>query len=110
MELADAISARPNRMTLQYLIITLKPYLATMKKENLPVRFQDLITKFYYKQNHLCYQIIFNLGNDETVPYKEFTDYNEYKIAFEKLSKMNQPQNTIPATANEYTKAAMAYV
>ncbi len=66
-----------------------------MQQENMPVRFQDLITKFYYKQNHLCFQIILNVGNNEMVPYQEFTDYKEYKIAFEKLSQMKQ---SMPAT------------
>jgi hypothetical protein len=80
-----------------------------MKNENLPIRFQDLITKFYYKQNHLCYQIIFSLGNDKTAPYKEFTDYNEYKMAFEQLSKMKQPQTAVSTAANEYSKAALIY-
>ncbi len=67
-----------------------------MQQENMPVRFQDLITKFYYKQNHLCFQIILNVGNDEMVPYQEFTDYKEYKIAFEKLSQMKQSILAIP--------------
>lgn len=68
-----------------------------MQQENMPVRFQDLITKFYYKQNHLCFQIILNVGNDEMVPYQEFTDYQEYKVAFEKLSKMKQSIPVTPA-------------
>ncbi|MFK7808714.1 MAG: hypothetical protein AB8F74_13000 [Saprospiraceae bacterium] len=60
------------------------------QNNNTPVRFQDLITKFYYKQNNLCFQIILKTASDETVPYKEFTDYNEYKVAFEKLSQMKR--------------------
>jgi len=67
-----------------------------MQQENTPVRFQDLITKFYYKQNHLCFQIILNVGNNEMVPYQEFTDYNEYKVVFERLSKMKQPMPVAP--------------
>ncbi|MFT4667313.1 MAG: hypothetical protein ACI8YQ_001975 [Polaribacter sp.] len=73
-----------------------------MQQEKMPVRFQDLITKFYYKQNHLCFQIILNVGNNEMVPYQEFTDYKEYKIAFEKLSQMKQP---IPAAPTMTTPA-----
>jgi len=74
-----------------------------MEKENTPVRFQDLITKFYYKQNHLCFQIILNVGNNKMVPYQEFTDYNEYKIVFEKLSKMKTkaPSTPVMPTAVE---------
>lgn len=59
-----------------------------LQSNNTPVRFQDLITKFYYKQNNLCFQIILKTESNETVPYREFTDYNEYKVAFEQLSQM----------------------
>ena len=60
------------------------------QQNNTPVNFQDLITKFYYKQNILCFQIILKTESNENVPYREFTDYNEYKMAFEMLSQRKQ--------------------
>ena len=80
-----------------------------MQEKKLPVRFQDLITKFYYKQNHLCFQIILNVGKNEMVPYQEFTDYAEYKIAFEKLSKMKVVAPVVPAIAKTAETPARIY-
>ena len=68
-----------------------------MSQENTPISFLDLITKFYYKQNHLCFQIILITADKQNIPYKEYTDYNQYKSAFEKLSKMKL---TIKATTD----------
>lgn len=49
---------------------------------------QNLITKFYYKQNQLCFQILLHLGLDETIPYSEFSDYKTYKQVYSKLLQM----------------------
>ena len=81
-----------------------------MDKGTRPVRFQDLITKFYYKQNHLCFQIILNVGNDKTVPYKEFTDYEEYKAVFNKLMKMKATKKAVPVEGANASKSSVVYV
>lgn len=55
---------------------------------------QNLITKFYYNDNHLCFQILLYLGVEQTIPYKEFTDYAEYKKVYSELmtaKTSNQP-------------------
>ena len=49
---------------------------------------KDLITKFFYRDNHLCFQILLHLEGNETVIYKEFTDYSEYKNAFNELQQI----------------------
>lgn len=46
---------------------------------------QNLITKFYYKDNQLCFQILLHFGLDRTVPFQEFTDYTEYKAVYNDL-------------------------
>ncbi len=48
---------------------------------------QDLITKFYYNNNHLCFQILIKTNNGESTPYMEFTDYNEYRKVFNGLTE-----------------------
>ncbi len=44
-----------------------------------------MITKFYYRDNQLCFQILLHLGLDETIPYQEFSDYALYKQVYSKL-------------------------
>ncbi|MFK8102216.1 MAG: hypothetical protein AB8G15_06825 [Saprospiraceae bacterium] len=48
---------------------------------------KNLITKFYYKNNHLCFQILLQLGLDKMVPYSEYKDYAAYKEDFNNLLK-----------------------
>ena len=49
---------------------------------------KDVITKFYYRNNHLCFQILLHLEGNETVIYKEFNDYSEYKDSFNELQQI----------------------
>lgn len=51
-------------------------------------KIENLITKFYYKQNHLCFQILLNCTDKETRFYKEFKDYTLYKEEYNKLLQM----------------------
>lgn len=48
---------------------------------------KDLITKFFYKDNHLCFQILLHLNNNRTIVFQEFTDYTEYKSVFNALQQ-----------------------
>ncbi len=48
---------------------------------------KELITKFFYRDNHLCFQIILHLDNGEMVAHQEFSDYAEYRAAFNALQK-----------------------
>lgn len=48
-------------------------------------KIKNLITKFFYKENHLCFQILLNCENNETKLYKEFEDYSQYKEEYNKL-------------------------
>lgn len=46
---------------------------------------KDLITKFFYRNNHLCFQILLHTEWNETIAFGEFSDYSEYKKAFNDL-------------------------
>ncbi len=49
---------------------------------------KDLITRFFYKDNHLCFQIQLYVEGGEVIAYKEFDDYTEYKRAFSHLQEV----------------------
>lgn len=51
------------------------------------VQVKDLITKFFYRDNHLCFHIILEVDSGEKIPYQEFTDYAEYKRVFTELQQ-----------------------
>ena len=61
---------------------------------------ENLITKFYYKNRQLCFQIILNLGLSGKVSYCEYDDYFAYKEKFnELLDAKNQDKNIQIPTA-----------
>jgi hypothetical protein len=59
---------------------------------------KDLITKFFYRDNHLCFQILLHLEGNETIIYKEYIDYSEYKKAFNELQQIRSKNKglTVP--------------
>jgi hypothetical protein len=57
-------------------------------------KIKNLITKFFYKENHLCFQILLNCENNETRLFKEYTDYAKYKEEYNRLLDAK--------TANDY--------
>ena len=48
---------------------------------------KDLITKFFYRDNHLCFHILLLTEEGGTIFFKEFTDYTAYKKALDELQK-----------------------
>jgi hypothetical protein len=61
---------------------------------------ENLITKFYYKNRQLCFQIILNLGLSGKVSYCEYDDYFAYKEKFnELLDAKNKDENIEIPTA-----------
>lgn len=48
-------------------------------------KIKNLVTKFYYRDNHLCFQILLHCEGDETIVFKEFMDYAEYKLEYNRL-------------------------
>ena len=43
------------------------------------VEVKDVWTKFFFKKNLLCFQILLQIESGETVLYQEIKDYSEYK-------------------------------
>lgn len=64
---------------------------------------QNLITKFYYKNNHLCFQILLHFGLDRTVPFQEFSDYAEYKRVYNDLLAVKNSDKplTLPSEVSQ---------
>jgi len=58
---------------------------------------RDLITKFFYRDSHLCFHILLQVDGGETVFFQEFTDYAEYKEAFIGLQQARLKNNIINA-------------
>lgn len=48
---------------------------------------KDLITKFFYRDNHLCFHILLLLEEGGTLLFQEYTDYAVYKNALGELEK-----------------------
>ncbi len=71
---------------------------------------KNLITKFYYKNNHLCFQIMLHFNWDKTVPYMEFTDYSEYKKTYASLqtAKSTNQAISMPGSTSKLTNVTFA--
>lgn len=46
---------------------------------------KNLLTKFYYKNNNLCFQIFLLFEQDQSLIYSEHTDYADYKKTYGRL-------------------------
>ncbi len=47
---------------------------------------QNLLTRFFYRDNHLCFQILIQTKS-ELISYGEYNDYTVYKSAFEQFQQ-----------------------
>ena len=61
----------------------------------------NLITLFYYKNNHLRYQILIHLSGERTIVYGEYENYKEYKSEFEKLQNQRKNNFNIQIVENQ---------
>ena len=66
---------------------------------------KNLITKFYYRDNHLCFQILIKCEADQTIVYREYTDYNLYKKEYDQLlqAKTNNQMVMVPQSGDVQT-------
>ena len=46
---------------------------------------EQLITKFFYRNNQLFFQILLNGKDNFTITYGEYTDYTTYKKVYNQL-------------------------
>lgn len=56
---------------------------------------EQLLTKFYYKDSHLHYQVLLEFAGGKTVLLKEFTDYVTYKKVFSELQRIRKENLSI---------------
>lgn len=56
---------------------------------------KDLITKFFYKNNHLCFQILLHTRVNETIAYGVYANYSTYKKDFDNLQNARSNNLTI---------------
>ncbi|MFT4761923.1 MAG: hypothetical protein ACI9XO_004299 [Paraglaciecola sp.] len=63
---------------------------------------KDLITKFFYKNNHLCFQILLHTRMNETIAYGVYVNYSEYKKDFDNLQ--NARSNNLKITIQNKNK------
>lgn len=61
----------------------------------------NLITLFYYKNNHLRYQILIHLSGERTIVFGEYDNYKEYKAEFEKLQNQRKNNFQIQIAENQ---------
>jgi len=64
-------------------------------KEIVGEQVKDLITKFFYRDNHLCFQILLHTKTNETIIYGVYADYSEYKKDFNNLQESRSNNQTI---------------
>ncbi len=73
-------------------------------------KIKNLITKFYYKENQLCFQILLACENGETKLYKEYMDYAKYKEAYDQLLEMKATEEFVLTQGNEVRTTNMNFV
>ncbi len=71
---------------------------------------QNLVTKFYYRNNHLCFQILLQCDPENMIAYQEYSDYAEYKNAFNQLINMrsNNESISIPQSNQKMSYMSLA--
>lgn len=67
----------------------------------LPVDIMNLISLFYYKNNHLRYQILLHLTGERTVVFGEYQNYKDYKNEFELLQSKRKSNKTLDIQQNK---------
>ena len=82
-----------------------KAKLKAMENSTIQCAVEKLLTKFFYKDNFLFFQILVeNTGGTEV--YAEYRDYSEYRAEYQKLhqqltteGKIRVMQNNLPLMA-----------
>lgn len=59
----------------------------------------DLITRFFFKEDQLCYRIMIKLTTGTMVAFNEYADYNEYKTAYSELIEKKNTKEPVRAMA-----------
>jgi len=63
--------------------------------ETLNQKIDDLITRFFYKEEQLYFRIMIKLNGGTMLPYSDYADYNEYKKAYARLVEKKRSGNAV---------------
>ncbi len=62
---------------------------------------KSLLTKFFYRNDHLLFQIMIQ-GESSVEVYGEYTDYNEYKNIFDTLQRDLTEKNQLKIISEKF--------
>ena len=54
---------------------------------------KNLVTKYFYRRDHLCFLLFFKMEDDRVISYKEYTDYAAYRHDFRRFQGMIHSQH-----------------
>ena len=96
-----------------FLRFHISSYLTFLKKEMNSIKgtqIKNLITKFYYNDNHLCFQILIHCEDDKTIVYNEYTDYSVYKEEYNKLLETKAENAAVNLPKTDASTTNMSFV
>ncbi len=64
---------------------------------------KSLLTKFFYKNEHLFFQILVQ-GESKTDVYGEYDDYSDYKASFDTLQRNLTNGSALKLVSDNYMK------
>ena len=63
--------------------------------ETLNQKIDDLVTRFFYKEEQLYFRIMIKLNGGTMLSYNDYADYNEYKKAYANLVEKKRSGGTM---------------
>lgn len=75
--------------------------------ENFNQKIDDLITRFFYKEEQLYFRIMVRINGGTLLPFNDYADYNEYKKDYAQLVEKKRANDGLQVTTN---KAATTYM
>jgi len=70
-------------------------------------KIDDLITRFFYKEEQLYFRIMVKINGGTLLPFNDYADYNEYKKAYAELVEKKRSNDSLKVTTN---KGATTYM
>ena len=77
--------------------------------ETLNQKIDDLITRFFYKEEQLYFRIMIKLNGGTMLPYNDYADYNEYKKAYAGLVEKKRSGDTMIGVNKESKTSQMDF-
>jgi len=77
--------------------------------ETLNQKIDDLITRFFYKEEQLYFRIMIKLNGGTMLPYNDYADYNEYKEAYAGLVEKKRAGDTMVGLTQQNQTSQMDF-